>query len=87
MVLSFSDTRTTKELLAVGVDPLLLAESRAVNTHLEDRRPDLYDTQGGAAVTSAVPVAAHEDDDAQRPLQRPLRLSSIQLCAVNTGAE
>lgn len=35
-----------EELLVVHVDPLLLHESRVVNTHLEDRRPDLY---GGGA--------------------------------------
>lgn len=33
-----------EELLVVDLDPDLLAESRAVNTHLADRRIDLYST-------------------------------------------
>ncbi len=50
------------ELLLAEIDPARLASSRADNTHLGDRRPELYGAlthrAGHPAMTSAVPTHA-----------------------------
>ncbi|WP_206498271.1 carbon-nitrogen hydrolase family protein [Rhodococcus sp. KRD175] len=51
-----------EQLLTVHLDPADLDRSRAINTHLSDRRPDLYRTAPRPAGTAG-PVRAEQEND------------------------
>lgn len=51
-----------EELLVVDVDPEVLAASRAINTHLGDRRGDLYPVRRPPVTTTSLPHATPADE-------------------------